>query len=274
MKCEQSAVEMLAMDMAGQNRNPQGLNLAADAIWREPLQHMAQKPWTRLQLRLLVLYFRRYVLEFRGLEHILPDCDPFILAPNHNQKLEAVLLPTLLIYLRHGKLIHFLSDWNFRMIPVLASMLRRSGTIVLMNKSARPRFLNVLKPLFDPGVPGWVRAQQKLEEKASVGIYVEGTINRNPTQLLRGYSGASRLSLTTRVPVVPVGITFPTVASNAAIPEWTPMVIHIGSPMHPPSIAGAEPSSDEIKQWHQQIMLAISRLSGKQWRPDVKRKLS
>jgi 1-acyl-sn-glycerol-3-phosphate acyltransferase len=262
------------MDSTGEYKGPPGLNLAAGAIWRKPLHYMAGQPWTRLQLRLLVLYFRRYVLEFKGIEHVLPNRDPFILAPNHSQKLEAVLLPTLLIYLRQGKLIHFLSDWNFRMIPVLASMLRRSGTIVLMNKSARPRFLNALKPLFDPGVPGWVRAQQQLEAQAPVGIYVEGTINRNPGLLLRGYSGASRLSLATRIPVVPVGITFPTAPAGLPIPEWTPMAIHVGSPMHPPPIAGAEPDSGEIKQWHQQIMLAISRLSGKQWRPDVKRKLS
>jgi 1-acyl-sn-glycerol-3-phosphate acyltransferase len=228
---------------------------------------------TRFELKCLMVAFGRYVLEINGIEHILPNCDPFILAPNHNQKLEAVLLPALLIYLRQGKLIHFLSDWNFRMIPGLASMLRRSGTIVLMNKSARPRFLNLLKPLFDPGVPGWVRAAQKLEEKASVGIYVEGTINRHPQQLLRGYSGASRLSLAAQVPVVPVGITFPSVSEDF-IPEWTPMAIHIGEPMSPPATVGAEPSTDEIKQWHQQIMLAISRLSHKQWRPDVKRRLS
>lgn len=273
MKCEQSVDGSLVMEMGNHCESAPSLSLTPKAIWRERLQHMAHQPITRYQLKLLMLTFRRYVLEIKGLEHIKPECDPFILAPNHNQKLEAVLLPALLIYLRHGKLIHFLSDWNFRMIPVLASMLRRSGTIVLMNKSARPRFLNILKPLFDPGVPGWVRAQQKLEEKASVGIYVEGTINRHPKLLLRGYSGASKLSLTTRVPVVPVGISFPAVA-DTPIPEWTPMAIHIGEPMSPPNILSNEPSSDEIKQWHAQIMLAISRLSHKQWRPDAKRRLS
>jgi len=274
MKCEQSTSGWTTLATGDSRDEARGCDLALRMVWRQPLEYMKGEPVTRFLLKSLVYSCRRYVLEIRGLQHVGPECDPFILASNHNQKLEAVLMPGLLIYLRRGKRVHFLSDWNFRMIPGLASIIRRSGTIVLMNKSARPRFLNVLKPLFDPGVPGWVRAQQKLEAKASVGIYLEGTINRDPHQLLRGYSGASRLSLITKVPVVPMGITFPTAPADAPIPEWTPMAIEIGEPMNPPAIAGAEPSPDEVKHWHQQIMLAVSRLSHKSWRPDAKRRLS
>jgi 1-acyl-sn-glycerol-3-phosphate acyltransferase len=159
------------------------------------------------------------------------------------------------------------------MIPGLANILKRAQTIILMNKSARPRFLNVLKPLFDPGVPGWVRAQQKLREGCSVGVYPEGTINRHPTRLLKGYSGASRLSLFTQAPVVPMGISFPGLPPNQPIPNRAHMAISIGPPMKPPVIQG-EPSLADIRDWHNQIMLAISGLSHKEWQPQTKRRLS
>jgi 1-acyl-sn-glycerol-3-phosphate acyltransferase len=224
-------------------------------------------------LRMLLFALRRFVADVQGLERISPQCDPFILAPNHSQKIEALLLPALLIFSRGGKRIHFLSDWNFRMIPVLASMLRRSGTIILMNKSARPRFLNVLKPWFDPGVPGWVRAQEKLKAGCSVGVYPEGTLNRNPSRLLKGYSGASKLSLLTQTPVVPVGISFPNHPQDQLIRECLPMAIQIGDPMVPPSPSG-EPSLAEIRDWHHHIMLAVARLSHKEWQPQTKRRSS
>jgi 1-acyl-sn-glycerol-3-phosphate acyltransferase len=248
-----------------------GLDLSARGLWRHPLPHMERSVLDRFLIRTLMLGLRRYLVDVKGLERIAPRHDPFVLAPNHNQKLEAILLPVLLIFHRGGKRIHFLSDWNFRMIPGLALVLRRAGTIILMNKSARPRFLNVFKPWFDPGVPGWVRARQKLEEGASVGVYVEGTVNRDPRHLLRGYSGASRLSLTTQAPVVPVGITFPGLPRDRRVPEWEPMAIEIGEPMAPPACEG-EPTLADVSQWHQQIMLAIARLSGKEWQPNTRRR--
>jgi len=215
--------------------------------------------------------FGKYILRVHGLEHITPEKDPQIILLNHNQKMEAILVPSFLVFARYGKRVHFLSDWNFRLIPGLSFFLRKAETIILMNKSAKPRFLNVLKPLFAPDVSGYERAQQKLEQGATVGIYPEGTINRDPKRLLRGYTGAARLSLVTGAPVVPVGIRFPGLADGEPIRERIPMEMEIGAPLKPPQII-REPTLEQIKERHACLMQAIGVLSGKTWDPSHRKK--
>jgi 1-acyl-sn-glycerol-3-phosphate acyltransferase len=93
---------------------------------------------------------------------------------------------------------------------------------------------------------------------ASVGIFPEGKVNRDPHVLLRGRLGAARLSLETGVPVVPAGLR--PVSTPAG-----PMSIEIGAPLTPPSMA-AGVDGDDVRAWHAQIMSAIAVLSGKSQR--------
>lgn len=236
--------------------------------WREiygrPLPFQAASFLNRFICRAVLMLFQGRVKEIRGLQHILPGQDPFVFACNHNQKPEAVILPTLLVYLRSGKLIHFLSDWNFQLIPVVRTVIRRSQVITMTTKSAKPRFLNLLKPLFEQRSPALVRARKKLEAGAPVGAFVEGTVNRDPVTLLPGHPGAARLSLETGSPVVPAGIVFPDHPKNRPILDRDRMVLHIGSPLFPAAPARpGRPSPEEVRAWHDRIMLEISRLSGK-----------
>jgi len=47
-----------------------------------------------------------------------------VLVLNHSTKLEAVLLPALLMLLRGGHHLHFMADWNYRLIPGLGHFYR------------------------------------------------------------------------------------------------------------------------------------------------------
>ena len=91
-------------------------------IWARPLPYQRQKPLTRFLCRSVLTLAGRRVLGVQGLEQISPARDPFIFVANHSQRLEAVLLPTLLIYHRQGKAIHFLADWP-TMMAVLPAMI-------------------------------------------------------------------------------------------------------------------------------------------------------
>jgi len=233
----------------------------AREILRRPLAMRASDRW---MLRTVALIGRRQLRSVQGLEHVSPANDPFILAMNHSIRREAVLVPALLILYRDGKLIHFLSDWNFRLIPGLGFFLKRAGTIIVMSKSARPRFLNVLKPLFRQSLPSIERARQHLNAGRSVGVFPEGTINRDPHRLLPARLGMARLSLMTGVPVVPVGIRFPQAGSVAALDERAVMDVHIGAPMAPPGRV-ERASLAETRGWSATIMDEIGRLSGKAW---------
>jgi 1-acyl-sn-glycerol-3-phosphate acyltransferase len=219
----------------------------------------------RLLLRALALLATRHIVAVHGLEHVRPALDPFILVANHSTRREAVLVPALLFLHRGGRIVHFLADWNFQLIPGVGLIYSRAGVITITRKSARPRFLNILKPLYRQRLSTMERAAELLAAGRSVGVFPEGTANRDGSGLLRGRRGAARLSLETGVPVIPLGIRFPGVDPAGPIPRKTPMELHIGAPLRPPLAASAAASSSEVGAWHSVIMSEIAQLSGRTW---------
>jgi 1-acyl-sn-glycerol-3-phosphate acyltransferase len=207
----------------------------------------------------------RQVLSISGLAHVQAARDPFIVALNHNNRSEALLVPTLMMLHRGGKLIRFLADWNYSLIPGIGLIYRRAGILMLTRKPARPRLLNVLKPLYRHQHSVLVRAQQHLRQGNSIGLFPEGAINRNPDALLEGRRGAAWLSLTTGAPVVPVGIRFPESGPDRPIADFDRMQVCIGTPLLPPRTPGTRAPRAETQAFHAAIMTEIAKLSGKSW---------
>ncbi|MDQ7006472.1 MAG: lysophospholipid acyltransferase family protein [Acidobacteriota bacterium] len=242
-------------------------DLSAAEILRQPLPY-GHRPLGRVLARLVLASFRERILHVEGLEHLAPHQDPLILVLNHSQRVEAVLIPTLLIVARAGKLVHFLADWNFRLYPGLNLIFRLSETITVVRKDARPRFLNLLKPLYRPDHPPLVEARRRLEAGAAVGIFPEGTVNRDPGRLLAGHPGAARLSLETGVKVVPAGIRFPEHPPDRPISDKARLALHVGAPLHPPTEhVGRRAPAAAVRSWHHRLMSELARLSGKTWQP-------
>jgi 1-acyl-sn-glycerol-3-phosphate acyltransferase len=243
------------------------------SIRTRPLPFLRGEPVSRLILRGLMLYARSSVIEVAGLENLQPDRDPFVLVLNHSQRREAVLLPAVMIWHRGGRRVHFWSDWNFQLIPFVGFVLRRSRVITVTAKPARPRFLNVLKPLYAEKVPAFVRAVRLIENGASIGVFPEATVNRDQDRLLPGSPGAARLSLTTGAPIVPGGILFPDLPPGQPVPDHARMAVRIGSPIHPPAPARpGRPDRDETLMWHARIMQELARTCGKQYTPPAPRR--
>lgn len=217
-------------------------------------------------LRLIALVARRQVRTITGLRHIAPANDPFILALNHSIRREAVLIPAMLFFARDGRLIHFLSDWNNRLIPGVGFLLARGGTITVTRKPARPAILNALMPMFRHTLPAMERARRMLVAGRSVGIFPEGTVNRDPMRLLPPRPGMARLAFSTGVQVVPVGVSFPESLPGAPPDEYAPMAVHIGPPIAPPQ-TGADGSLAARRAFTANVMTEIARLSGKAWIP-------
>jgi 1-acyl-sn-glycerol-3-phosphate acyltransferase len=217
----------------------------------------------RMLLRGMAIAGLAKVSALRGLEHIGPDRDPFILALNHNSRQEALLLPPLLFLLRSGRRIHFLADWNFRLIPGIDFLYRRAGAITVTRKPAKPRLLNVMKPFFADALPAFEQARRHLIAGRSVGIFPEGTVNRDPWQLLRGRYGAARLSLETGVPLIPAGIRFS--PKPGATASEGRMDIVVGPAMPTPSVGPKSVTFADVQARHAEMMSAISLLAGKSW---------
>lgn len=221
--------------------------------WSAPLPDVAGLD--RWLLRAVASLSQRAVLSIAGQERVMPACDPFILVANHSTRLESIILPSLLMLLRGGRPVHFMADWNFMLLPLVGRLYRSAQVIVVPHKDARPRFLNALRPLFRSDLPPFEQARRHLEAGRSVGLFPEGTVNRDRRFLLRGRLGAARLSLETGVPVVPVGLRFPLAAADAAIAEGSPMEIEFGAPLVPEAQAGRP---QFVREWHEEVMSAIA----------------
>lgn len=219
----------------------------------------------RLLMRGISLFGYRQVLSITGLAHIAPERDPFIVALNHNNRSEALLVPTLMMLHRGGRLIRFLADWNYSLIPGIGLIYRRAGIIMLTRKSARPRFLNALKPFYRHPVSALERSRRLLVQGRSVGLFPEGAINRDPASLLNGRRGAAYLALSTGTPVVPVGIRFPDAVRDRPIDDFDRMQVRIGAPIPPPRTTGNRVQLADIRAFHAAIMTEIAQLSGKTW---------
>jgi 1-acyl-sn-glycerol-3-phosphate acyltransferase len=237
-------------------------------LWRWPLDSLPH-PVDRALLKAAACLARRQVRDIAGWERILPDRDPFVLVANHGSRRETVYLVAALMLARGGRPIHFLADWNFRLIPGVSRLYSRSGAIDVTRKDARPRFLNRLKPRFVQPVSALEQARARLLSGCSIALFPEGAVNRDPTRLLRGRFGAARLSLETGAPVLPVGIRFlgPMPESGRAATA-RPMAIRIGTPLTPPRIAPGPATAADVRAWHAALMGAVAGLCGKAWSPE------
>ena len=233
-----------------------------------PLTHRAPSKWLT---KLTLLLFGNKVVKVQGFRHINPAMDPFILALNHSQKFEAIYIPALLHFLRKGKLIHFLADWNFCLVPGIWVLYYFGEVITVARKPARPKFLNVFKPMFVKGQGSFDQALDALESRRSLGVFPEGTTNRQPEVLLKGYSGVAQMSLKTGVPVVPAGIRFPKHSNQHPISEYIPFSIEFGAPIHP-GPPQEKPALRKVRDYHFEIMSAIAKLSGKTWNRQQRKK--
>ena len=248
---------------------PAWQSLGLSDLWHWPLGALAS-PFDRAILRTAAALARRQVRAIAHWERVLPGRDPFILVANHSSRRETVYLTAALMLARGGRPVHFLADWNYLLIPGVGYLYAGTGAIAVTRKDARIPILNRLKPLFSCATPALEQARARLQAGDSVGLFPEGTVNRDPGLLLRGRFGAARLSLETGVPVLPVGIRFiGTPLGHPRGDSRSPMSIHIGAPLNPPPErtdgAIGEASIASVRIWHGEIMEAIASLCGKTW---------
>ena len=171
------------------------------------------------------------------------------------RSLDGFLVPALLAWLRGGRIIRFLADWNFMLLPPVYLLYRCARVIPVATKPARPRFLTPLRTVLAPSPNGYPLARRCLDDGRPVGIFVEGTTHRDPTRLLRGRRGAARLAHESRT-------RFPDHTDpGAPISDREPLSVHVGEPIAPQA-------HDDVKTLHRCLMQSIARLSGTTWEAD------
>lgn len=241
-------------------------------VWRQPLDGLPSA-FDRLLCRSISTLALHWIVEIQGLENIAPERDPFILALNHSSRLEAVLLPILLMLHRRGHHLRFLADWPMMLVPGVASLYRRGHVILVTRKKPRfPSLDRLKKRIVGDAGDAFGQCLEALRSGAPLGLFPEATMNRHPRRLLRGQTGAARLSLATGAPILPAGIRFPEQPHHRPIRDFERMVVEIGSPIGAGVGGVNSPTPEAVRQLHNRMMREIARLSGKDWTPQARRR--
>jgi 1-acyl-sn-glycerol-3-phosphate acyltransferase len=158
----------------------------------------------------------RHFFSFRvsGIEH-LPGRGPYIIAANHANYLDGVVLATAV----PRKIRFLVMPRVYRATPLHPYFHDHIGSIPV--SLARP----------DPGAIR--RALRVLEEGGVVGIFPEGPFSRHG-KLVRGQPGVALVALRSGVPVVPAAIsgTFHAmVARRFFVPRRVPLSVRFGKPL-------------------------------------------
>lgn len=165
-----------------------------------------------------------------GAERLRTVREPAVYVLNHNNSVESVLVPMALIALRRGRMLHFLVDWMFLHLPVVGWVIRLSGPVQVYGKPARFRLFEAHRRT-EARRPVLAACLERLARGESLGVFPEGTRNRDPHRLLRGRPGVGELVLRSAVPVVPVGIHYPAAARLGRVPRLGRVVLRVGEPL-------------------------------------------
>jgi 1-acyl-sn-glycerol-3-phosphate acyltransferase len=165
-----------------------------------------------------------------GLENLSGAERASIYVFNHNNSLEALMVPVLLMYHLGGRSISFVIDWMYGKVPIIGSLMNMIDPVYVYHKRSTLAWIEAIRP-HAPSADTIERCSEKLRAGRSIGIFPEGTRNRNPETLVRGKSGVGHIALQSGAPVVPVGIDFNCRIAKGKIPVLGRTIVRIGRPI-------------------------------------------
>ena len=199
--------------------------------------------------RILTPLFRfGWRVKVSGLENV-PSHGPAILCPNHTSVIDSFMMP--LVLPRRITFVgkaEYMDDWKTKFIfPAMGMIpIDRGGG------KAAVRALNT--------------AARVLERGELFGIYPEGTRSRDG-KLHKGHTGAARLSLRTRAPIIPVGMrgTRDIQPPDAKFPKpFKVCSISFGTPVDPGRYSDHEDRL-VLRQMTDEVMFSIREMSGQEY---------
>ncbi|MFI6289732.1 lysophospholipid acyltransferase family protein [Streptomyces sp. NPDC051018] len=197
---------------------------------------------------LLVLFKR----DWRGTEHIPAD-GGFITAVNHNSYLDP--LSYAHFQYNSGRVPRFLAKAALFKGSFVGMMLRGTRQIPVYRESTN-------------ALDAYRAAVLAIERGECVAFYPEGTITRDPEMWpMAGKTGAARIALQTKVPVIPVAQW----GANLAMPPYArekklrlfprkTLIVQAGPPVDLSGFYDLEPTPEVLREATEAIMAAITSL--------------
>lgn len=198
---------------------------------------------------LLVVFFKR---DWRGVENI-PETGGFLTAVNHNSYLD----PLSYAHFQYntGRLPRFLAKSGLFKRGFVGTVMRGTGQIPVYRESTN-------------AVGAFRAAVEAVNRGECVAFYPEGTLTRDPALWpMEGKTGAARVALITRAPVIPVAqwgahAVMPPYAKSKRLrlfPRKTLTVV-AGPPVDLSEFYDQEPTTEVLRAATEVIMDAITAL--------------
>ena len=193
----------------------------------------------------ILAFARLFLKEVEGIENI-PRKGPFIITSNHESYLDPFLIGSIIIPLLNKK-IHFLAKkgrfWN-----LFGDTISRKWAGCICADEGNEKALKKLSLL--------------LKKDKIVGIFIEGERSFDG-QLKKGKTGVVRLALTTKVPILPIGIigTFDIAPGNKLIPRIKRAKMNIGKLIYLDNYYERNKDSKLLRKLTDDIMHVISDLT-------------
>ncbi|OEU85849.1 acyltransferase [Streptomyces abyssalis] len=207
--------------------------------------------WYRLAAVLckppLLVFFKR---DWRGMEHI-PEKDGFIAVVNHNSAVD----PLSYAHFQYntGRVPRFLAKVSLFRSGFVGAAMRGTGQIPVFRESK-------------DAIGAFRAAVEAIDKGECVAFYPEGTLTRDPRMWpMKGKTGAARVALETRAPVIPVAQW----GANLAVPPYPKrgdirlfprktLTVQAGPPIDLSEFYGQEPTAAVLRQVTDRIMDAIT----------------
>ncbi len=194
---------------------------------------------------LLMLFTKR---EWSGAEN-LPTEGGYVVCPNHYSYLEPLVFGHFLV--DHGHSPRYLGKVEVFKTPVVGAIVRNADQIPVYRESGR-------------AADSYRAAVAAVRAGKGVAIYPEGTLTRDPDLWpMRGKTGAARVALETRCPVIPVAtwgaheVLAPYSTRLRLLPRRT-MQVRAGAPVRLDDLHGREITTEVLHEATARIMAAIT----------------
>lgn len=156
--------------------------------------------------------------------------EPAIFVFNHSRAFETFMIALYLVFRRQGKMVSFVIDWMYGVLPGLKWLFRQCNPVYVYNKPSKLFWMNRSRKEFQK-IPVYAQCIARLNTGQSLAIFPEGTRNRHPHHLKRGRKGVAHIALETGFPVIPIGIDFPRRIKTGKLPKFGQIIFRIGTPM-------------------------------------------
>lgn len=200
--------------------------------------------------------FRLWLRKVNGLENI-PRDEPFIIAANHISYYETLLLPCIIVQALNKKM-HALVNERYWNIPIAKFFLNLWGGI--------PVYLGKEKNSKEKNKKAFQITLYYLKNGEIMMIFPEG--KRSPDgKLQKAYSGAAKLALLSKVPVLPIGVigSGKVLPKGKFFPRFARCEVNIGKPMYFKKYYNKKINERVLESATRAIMKRIGKLIGQKY---------